>query len=102
MKALHALAAGFLTSLAACGSQPAPSTDRASGDLLRSAAQFYDAYVRDVREHRREKLSQYYHPNGALIVLGGQRKQFSRASIDSFYRGRSASPAARRRSENRR
>jgi hypothetical protein len=73
--------------LAACTSPRSASTDRPSNDLLRSAAQFYDAYVQDVRAHRREKLAQYYHASGALIVLAGQRRQLSRAAIDSFYRG---------------
>src|SRR5881296_2748629 len=73
--------------LSGCDRQPPGSTHRPSSDLLRSAAQFYDAYVSDVRAHRRENLAHYYAPGGALIVIAGQRGFYSRAAIDSVYRG---------------
>src|SRR6266849_10564540 len=93
MKALLPIVAGFLAVVAACNRQPPRSTDRPSEDLLRSAVQFYDAYSQDARAHRREKLAQYYAPSGALIVLAGQRRFYSRAAIDSFYRGTWQGPA---------
>ncbi|SRR5713101_1311495 len=93
MRALLPIVAGFLTVLVACDGQHPRSTDRPSEDLLRSAAQFYEAYSQDARTHKREKLAQYYAPSGAVIVLAGQRRFYSRAAIDSFYRGPWQGPA---------
>jgi len=86
MRAPRPSLAGFLAVLAACTAPRPAATDGPPRHLLRSAAQFYDAYVQDVRAHRREKLARYYHASGALIVLGGQGRHLSRAAIDSFYR----------------
>jgi len=93
VKAPLAVVAGLLAALVACDRRHPSATDTPSQDVLRAAARFYDAYSEDARAHRREKLAQYYAPNGALIVLAGQRRFYSRAAIDSFYRGPWQGPA---------
>jgi|SRR5438128_9859502 len=93
MNALLPIIAGSLAVAAACDGQHPRSTDRPPADLLRSAAQFYEAYSQDARTHQRDRLAHYYAPNGALIVLAGQRRFYSRAAIDSFYRHTWQGPA---------
>lgn len=93
MKTFLPIVAGLPAVLAACRGQQPRSTDRSSEALLRSAAQFYEAYSQDARAQRREKLAQYYAPTGAVIVLAGQRRYYSREAIDSFYRGPWHGPA---------
>ena len=83
----------FLAAMVACRPHAAPPADQRSGPLVRSAEQLYDAYVRDIRAERRGSIAQYYDPRGALIVIGGDRRYYSRAAIDSFYRGPWQGPA---------
>ena len=80
--------AGLVSLVTSCTSERSASgTDGPPPDLLRSAARFYDAYGKDLREHRRERLAQYYAPEGALFVIAGRRMQVSRPGIDSLYKG---------------
>ena len=83
----------FLLAVATCRPHAAPATDQRSEPLVRSAEQLYDAYVRDVRAGRRGSIARYYDARGALIVVGGHRRYYSRAAIDSFYRGPWQAPA---------
>ena len=83
----------LLAAMVACRPHPPAPADQRSEPLVRSAEQLYDAYVRDVRAERRGSLAGYYDPRGALIVIGGHRQYYSRAAIDSFYRGPWQAPA---------
>jgi len=83
----------LLAVVVACRPHAAPATDQRSEPLVRSAEQLYDAYVRDVRAGRRGSIARYYDARGALIVVGGHRRYYSRAAIDSFYRGPWQAPA---------
>jgi hypothetical protein len=82
------------TCLTSCKPQQVPrGRDGPPGDLLASAARFYDAYAKDLREGNAASLAHYYAPEGAQIVLGGRRMHLSRSSIDSIYRTSWKGPA---------
>jgi len=93
MKAHYRTYCFLLAAVVACRPRAAPATDQRGEPLVRSAEQLYDAYVRDVRAERRGSIAHYYDPRGALIVVGGHRRYYSRAAIDSFYRGPWQAPA---------
>jgi len=77
-----------------CKPQQSPlHTDGPPPDLLASAARFYDAYARDLREGHGAALARYYAPEGALIVRGANRMHLSRSNIDSNYRSSWKGPA---------
>jgi hypothetical protein len=93
MRHVPSMVLGLVAVLSACTSKAPKFLDRPPEDLLRSAAQFYDAYGKDLQAHRQGKLAQYYHPNGAIVVVAGRRQHYSHATLDSIYRGSWQGPA---------
>lgn len=80
--------------IAACKApERAPRSDGASAGLLSSAGRFYEAYARDLQGGHRTALAHYYAPEGAVVVLAGQREHRSRADMDSIYRSAWSPPA---------
>ena len=55
--------------------------------LIADATKFYDSYAQALREGKREQIANFYHPQGARIVLSGQSQHMTRAGLDSVYRG---------------
>ena len=72
---------------------PLSAQDRQVTQATNDVRQFYSAYEAALKAHRRDTLSQFYHPAGALIVLNGRRMALSAAQIDSIYRGSWEGPA---------
>jgi hypothetical protein len=71
--------------LISCASTP---PQESSTDFSESAARsFYDVYESALKAHRRDTLAQFYHPDGAIVVLNGSRMHATHAGIDSVYRG---------------
>lgn len=93
MNLLRAGIPAFLLLDASCSPRERPLADGPPRHLVQSAIEFYEAYGRDLRAHNRGKLAQYYDPNGAVIILTGQRRLFSRAALDTVYRGPWPAPA---------
>jgi hypothetical protein len=93
MNAFGTLLSGMLVLGIACKPQRASSTDGPPEHLVQSAREFFDAYTRDLRAHSRGRLADYYDPNGAVIVIAGHRRFYSRAALDTFYRGAWQPPA---------
>jgi len=93
LNVLRALLPCILLLGTACTSQQASLTDGPPQHLVQSAREFFEAYTRDLRAHNRGRLAQYYDPNGAIIVIAGQRRFYSRAALDTFYRGAWTAPA---------
>lgn len=83
-----------LAFLPGCTSSSPPTTDRPPARLRDAAMRFYDAYTQDLRAQNRQKLATYYHPAGAVVVIGGRRMTFTHAGIDSLYRGAWQGPTA--------
>jgi hypothetical protein len=55
--------------------------------LTSAAAAFIQIYGATVAAARRDTLAQFYHPDGAILVVDGQRSRLTRAGLDSLYRG---------------
>src|SRR5687768_1867143 len=82
-----------LLALVLCCVSPISAQDRQGPQSTDDVRQFYSAYEAALKSHRRDTLSQFYHPAGALIVLNGGRMALSHARIDSTYRGAWEGPA---------
>ena len=50
------------------------------------ASAFYRDYESALKAHRRDTIAHFYHADGALFVLNGERIRNSRVAIDSMYR----------------
>lgn len=66
--------------------------DSSDRNLRNEAIAFYDRYSAALRAGERTRLAQFYSPQGALLVINGQRMRMTHAGIDSIYRGPGWSP----------
>lgn len=75
-----------VTVVSACSTAADPAEDRSelSPDAVR---EWYEAYEAALRAHRADTLAAFYHPEGASIIVNGDRMDLSNAGIDSVYRG---------------
>ena len=64
-----------------------------SGHSTAEVRAFYTAYEAALKAHRRDTLAQFYHPDGATVVLNGGRMELTFAGVDSLYRGQWQGPA---------
>ena len=60
-------------------------TDGAPADLRASAAAFYEQYGATLAAHRRDAISKFYHPDGAIVVFNGARTRETREEIHQGY-----------------
>ncbi len=67
-----------------CSFAPIPQTTTRFSDA--DARAFYRQYEHALKAHRGDTLAQFYHPDGALLVLNGTRIRQTHAGIDSVYR----------------
>ncbi len=77
--------------LLACSSpqDSAPSVDGPPSDLVASSRRLYAQYETALQAGDRGRLSWFYHPEGAILVLNGSRMVKTRPALDSLYQGSS-------------
>ena len=51
-----------------------------------AAREFYQRYEASLKAHRGDTIAQFYHSDGALIILNGVREHQTNAGLDSIYR----------------
>jgi ketosteroid isomerase-like protein len=75
-----------VTAALACSTAADPAAE--GSELSPEAArELYEAYEAALRARRADTLAAFYHPEGASIIVNGNRMDLSNAGIDSVYRG---------------
>jgi hypothetical protein len=75
--------------LAACSRAPNPpqALNGPPRDLRASSAELYQRYGMAISAARRDDLADFYVPTGVIRILNGERRELTRAQLDSAYRG---------------